>query len=210
MLFRSQSTNKDFHHKNLTDSNGRRLSGKVELPRRFRELLFRLIVELQPSAIVHYGPALGVNLAALALGNKVSPVYLISEEQQYELFIDELLQVEGITNIHYAKENQVPLIRPEFFFVNYPDNADRSRAIIGNCINTHGDNDVVIFRGIHQSKEMEMIWQQMIDSKSVRLSLDLFEIGIAFFRKGLQKENFIYRFIGFTLQPESNLTYEGK
>jgi len=70
---------------------------------------------------------------------------------------------------------------------------DLSQRLIQNYINQHNEDGVLIIRGIHESKEMEMIWQETIACESVRVSLDLFGIGIILFRKGLQKENFILK-----------------
>jgi hypothetical protein len=52
----------------------------------------------------------------------------------------------------------------------------------------------MIIRGIHRSAEMENIWQEVIKEKKVKVSLDLYEIGILLFRKKLQKQHFILRF----------------
>ena len=59
-------------------------------------------------------------------------------------------------------------------------------------INTHS---ILIFDGIHDSKEMEASWEKIKMHKEVKLTIDLFELGIVFFRQEqLEKENFIIRF----------------
>ena len=109
-------------------------------------------------------------------------------------FSKELLKDSSISNIYFFPENSVFSVTPEFLIVNYPDDPDKSRSILQNCLNLHGDNDVLIIRGIHESKTMENIWRELITNESVRVTLDFFEIGMALFHKGLQKENFIHRF----------------
>jgi hypothetical protein len=52
----------------------------------------------------------------------------------------------------------------------------------------------VIIRGIHESNRMESIWKDLIKNSRVRVSLDLFEIGIAIFSEKLQKEDFVLKF----------------
>ena len=95
---------------------------------------------------------------------------------------------------NFFNENSSTLIKGEFIIINYPFDPVLSRKVFQTCLEIHGEDDVVIIRGIHESKEMEAIWQEMIQCESVRVSLDLFEIGIALFRCRLQKENFIQRF----------------
>ena len=54
---------------------------------------------------------------------------------------------------------------------------------------------ILIFDGIHDSKEMEASWETIKIHKEVKLSIDLFKLGIVFFRQEqLEKENFIIRF----------------
>jgi len=59
-------------------------------------------------------------------------------------------------------------------------------------INTHS---ILIFEDIHNSKEMEASWEQIKMHKEVKLTIDIYKLGIVFFRKEqLEKENFIIRF----------------
>jgi hypothetical protein len=52
----------------------------------------------------------------------------------------------------------------------------------------------MIIDNIHQNEKKEIIWRQILEHNSVRVSIDLFYIGIVFFRKEQAKENFIVRF----------------
>lgn len=183
-----------YQYFNLATSKTRKLYKKVELPLRYMKVVFRLISDFKPSGLINYGPALGVNLAAMAMANNYSTVYQIVDDPEYTLFTAELLKDSAINNIYFLSENSIPPIHPEFIMINYPNNPDQSRNIVQRCLSRHEDNDLLIIRGIHESKEMETIWQEMIGSNCVRVSLDLFEIGIVLFRKGLQKENFILKF----------------
>jgi len=59
-------------------------------------------------------------------------------------------------------------------------------------VNTHS---IVIFENIHNSKEMETSWENIKMHKEVKLTIDVYKLGIVFFRKEqLEKENFIIRF----------------
>lgn len=183
-----------YHQFNLPPSNPHRLYRKVELPLRYGKVVFRLIREFKPSSAINYGPALGANLAVMAMANNDGTVYQLINDQTYELVSKELLKVLAISNVRFFYEDAAPSVNPEFIMINYPGNPDKSRNVVQKCLGLHGEDDVLIIRGIHESKAMESIWQEVISIESVRVSLDLFEIGILLFRKGLQKENFIQRF----------------
>ena len=178
---------------NITD-HPRKLSKKLELPRRFHEMIFRLIREFKPAAIIHYGPTIGINSGVMALANPLTPVYQITEDHIYDLLAQDLLMDPGLTNLCFLPQDSVPPVRPEFVMINYPENPERNKILLQRCIHENGENDLIIIKGIHHSKEMEEIWKEMTLHTSVRVTLDLFETGIVLFRRGLQKENFILRF----------------
>jgi hypothetical protein len=53
----------------------------------------------------------------------------------------------------------------------------------------------MVFDDIHWSKEMEETWEEIKKYSSVTLTLDLFFIGLVFFRKEQkEKEHFVVRF----------------
>jgi len=178
----------------LSANKPRKIYEKLELPRRYHAMIFRLIREFKPSALIHYGPTLGVNSAVMALANSLTPVYQSTNHPSYDLFTQKLLLDSEIANLCFLTDSSWPSIRPEFVLINYPENPEYTRKILTNCFTGYGENDLIIIKGIHQSKEMESIWNELILHNAVHVTLDLFECGIALFRTGLQKENFILRF----------------
>jgi hypothetical protein len=57
------------------------------------------------------------------------------------------------------------------------------------------DQTILIFDDIHWSSEMEKAWEEIKADPRVTLTIDLFYIGIVFFRQEqLEKENFTIRF----------------
>lgn len=54
------------------------------------------------------------------------------------------------------------------------------------------ENDIVIIEQIHKNQQHELFWEHMIRQTNTSLSIDLFEIGILFFRKDfLVKQHFV-------------------
>jgi hypothetical protein len=54
---------------------------------------------------------------------------------------------------------------------------------------------MVVFDDIHWSSEMEQAWSQIIADPRVTMSIDLFFIGLVFFRKEFRvKQDFAIRF----------------
>ncbi len=179
---------------NLSVSKSGNLYRKIELPLRYSKAVFRLIQYFQPENIFYFGPTLGVNLLIASQANPKSTVYHIDEDTKFQSFASELITKYNELSIKYLCEDPPPLVKAEFCFVNCPFDPVLSGKIVHKRINEHGIDDVLIIRGIHESKEMEDCWLGLTASTEVRVTLDLFEIGIALFRKGLQKENFTLRF----------------
>ena len=181
-----------FQHYSL--SHSRKLYQKIELPNRYAKVVFRLIREFKPSSILSYGPTLGVSLALMAMANRNNPIYQVVADPEDEVFSKELLRNSGFSNILFLPEDVGLTVIPDFVMINYPDCPEQLKLVIKNTLEKHSDDGVLVISGIHESKEMQKIWQEVIASECVHVSLDFFEIGIVLFRKGLQKENFIHRF----------------
>lgn len=181
-------------HLDYSSTEPGKLIKKTELPAKFGKMAFRLIREFHPSAVIHYGPSLGPILAAMALADNSVPVYQISDSPENDIFTAAFLKDSAFPNIHFLPCDSQFSVNKSFVLINYPDAPDRSRLLIQRLLALHGDDDVLIIRGIHQSKGMELIWQELIGSPLVHVSIDQFEIGIVLFRTGLQKENFIHRY----------------
>jgi len=179
---------------NLPLSKQGKIFKKIELPIRYGKVIFRLIKEFKPTSVLNFGPALGINLALMAMANRDTPVYQIINQSACDLFSRELLKDSTISNIHYLAENHKQQVSPDFIVINHPNDPKMSGSISQNFASSLGVNGVLIIRGIHESKEMEIVWNELIANVRVRVSLDLFEVGIALFRTGLQKENFILRY----------------
>ena len=167
---------------------------KIELRNKFGEMMLRLIREFQPSSVIYYGPGLGVNLAALALANNRIPVYCVAGNELYGQFVSALLVDLKISNLFTFNENNIPIRVHSFSIINYPDNPEKSKELIQAILANHGDDDILIINGIHQSVGMERVWNELVAKRKVRVTLDHFETGLVLFRKNLQKESFIHRF----------------
>ena len=179
---------------NLQPIKTRKLFDRIELPLKYGKLLFRLIREFKPSSVVYYGPSQGVNLATMAMADNLVPTYQVWLNPEQNLLPSRLLNDYAISNIIFPDQKSELKIHADFSVINFADNPEMSRKIVQKCLDTHADNGLLILRGIHQSIEMEELWNELISDSRVRVTLDLFEIGLVMFRKGLQKENFILRF----------------
>ena len=109
------------------------------------------------------------------------------------------------TNVFFCnvKTNEISEIKTQkniqsesfdFVFYNIKNNDSLTISEFINHLKYFHNNSIVAINNIHQSKEMEEVWRKIITQKEVTISVDLFFIGLVFFRKEQVKENFIIRF----------------
>jgi len=166
----------------------------VELGYRYGKLMLRLVREFKPSSVFYHGPTFGLNLLYLALADENIPVNTHTTDPVMNQLCKEAIENIPVNNVNLEFEETTPSCVQEFVFINLSFLPGEARNKILLKLKLGGDDDVMIIRGIHKSGEMETLWQEVIKEKKVRVSLDLYEIGILLFRKKLQKQHFILRF----------------
>ncbi len=62
------------------------------------------------------------------------------------------------------------------------------------CLKKIHNETVFVFDDIHWSEEMEEAWNEIKNHSKVRVSVDLFRMGLIFFKKELSYENYVIKF----------------
>jgi predicted O-methyltransferase YrrM len=62
------------------------------------------------------------------------------------------------------------------------------------CLAKATDNSVFMFDDIHWSRGMSRAWRKIKNDDRVTLTIDLFWLGIVFFKKDIEKQNFVIRY----------------
>ena len=185
---------RSFHEEENTGSNlsSCEIKKRHQLPERFDRLLFRLVNEFKPGEIAFFGSTFGVTLLALALADRRISIKAQVENDHYRSFCRRLVDVYELENIHIAESGIV--IPVDLMVIQHPMNPGYCDQILSQTLANTDFAGVVVICDIHHSQKMETIWNQHKTSETVRVSLDLFEIGILICGRGLQKEDFVLRF----------------
>jgi hypothetical protein len=123
----------------------------------------------------------------------------------YHLDSTFLSNIQSKANVFFCnlKTNEISEIKTQnniqsesfdFAFYNLKNNDNLTLSGFINHLKYFHNNSIVAINNIHQSNDMEEIWRKIITLKEVTISIDLFFIGLVFFRKEQVKENFIIRF----------------
>lgn len=69
-----------------------------------------------------------------------------------------------------------------------------TRVVIDRLVQKAGSDTILMLEGIYLNKGMKTNWNEIKIHPKVSVSIDLFDVGLVFFRTGQAKENFKIRF----------------
>jgi predicted O-methyltransferase YrrM len=187
-------------------SNKRRISDIARhslMPAKYGQLLFRLVNFFQPEIILELGSSLGVTTLYLALANKGASIVSIEGSDE--------IRARAKQNIEELNAGNVQLVQGDFAavlnevlpklnrldFVLFDGNHRKfpTLAYFEKCLEFAHTDSVFVFDDIHWSDEMLEAWEIIKMHERVTLSIDLFFMGIVFFRvEQKEKEHFVLRF----------------
>ena len=175
----------------------RLLDGKKYATRSRRKearLLYRLVRYLEPETVLTFGRLSALNTSALALGNLQTKVYL---EQRSDYL--ETLNAMGVVNVNLIRrdideEEQLERLNTGFVYYGLDDFGEDTWNNLEDGFGEVDEDTVLVFEGIHHSHRTEAAWEAIKASEDVSLTIDVFSIGIVFFRDGVEKQDFVLKY----------------
>lgn len=178
------------------------LAGNALKPARLAQLIYRLAAHFAPRTVLELGTCLGVTTAYLARAAAAARVISIEGCPETAAIASGNLEKLGVSNADLRVGNFDDVLPGvldsletlDFVFI---DGNHRKQATIGyflQCLPKLHENSVMIFDDIYWSKGMKEAWEYIKAHSEVTVTVDLFWIGLVFFRKGRQKEHFRIRY----------------
>lgn len=169
---------------------------------KFGQLLYRLASHFKPTTILEIGTALGISTAYLALGNPKAKMFsLEGNPESVKIAKQNLisLQIQNAEVLEGHFEHSLPLAldqleQIDLLFIDGNHQKIPTLSYFEQCIKKLGPNSLMVVDDIHWSKGMEAAWAQIKKHPDCRLCLDLFFMGLVFFRPELSKEAHRIRF----------------
>jgi predicted O-methyltransferase YrrM len=168
------------------------------------KLLFRIVNYFQPKSILEIGTSVGLATSAPSL-NDFARVTTLERCSKALAIAKEMFQFPNF-NLQQAKVNFVTAEISDFLKsqrLKYGDynliyfDGNHSKQAYLDCFElllpTITNETVWIFDNIHQSKEMEDLWELIKKNPKVTVTIDTFQWGLVFFRSEQVKEDFIVR-----------------
>ena len=172
-------------------------------PKRFGQLLYRMVKYYRPSIILELGTSLGITTAYMAKGNPDGKVISFEGAEEVLSVAESIFTELKLQNIRTIRGKFDDTLSPEadrlssvdFAFIDGNHRREPTIQYFNTLLQKTDNSSIIILDDIHWSKEMEEAWKYCKDHSSVTMSLDLFFIGILVFRKEIrEKQHFIIRF----------------
>ncbi len=166
---------------------------------RLGSLLFRLVLFTKPGNMLELGTSLGFSTAYQSCAARRTPFFSIEGCPETARLAAQHLRQVGVPAVHLLVgpfEEQLPGALKNFQQLDYLylDGDHRSGASLRyfeQCLELAHADSVFIIADIHWSKEMEQAWERMKKHPRVRISVDLYQIGLLFFREeAREKQHF--------------------
>ena len=172
-------------------------------PKKFSQLLFRIARYYKTRHIVELGTSLGITSSYLACSNEHAMLDTMEGAPSVASIAKNNFETIGLKNIRLHVGNfdeTLPLLLNELKQIDlaFVDGNHRReptvryfRQLLPAC---HNDT-IIIFDDIHWSEEMEQAWEEIKKDDRVSMTIDLFFIGLVFFKKEFRvKQDFVIRF----------------
>ena len=189
----------------MDKSNTRKLSSlikNVSSKKKYGRLLFRIVNYFKPENILELGTSLGIGTLYLAKARRASSVVTIEGDPSC---------------VHVAKMNFNDLKANNIFLINavfddvldevldkmdkvemaFIDGNHQGKFLLkyfNSIKERRTTKTVIIIDDINWSRDMNDAWQEIKKDKDVTMTMDIFQFGIVFFKKGKIKEDFMLYF----------------
>lgn len=171
--------------------------------KKLAQLLFRIVQYYKPHNIVELGTSLGITTAYIASANKSSELFTLEGAKNIAAIAKKNFERLGVQNVKLLQGNfddTLPqlLSQKQKIDLAYVDGNHRKTPTLSyfqQLLEKCTDQSILIFDDIHWSEEMEEAWKEIQQHNDVTLTINLFFIGLVFFKKDFKaKQHFIIRF----------------
>jgi predicted O-methyltransferase YrrM len=172
-------------------------------PARFGKLFYRMVRYYHIETVLELGTSLGLSTRYFAEAAPLNGVFTIEGAPALAQYTRNCLEQEGYQQVNLLEGNfdeLLPKVLPtlkgrKLIFVDGNHRYEATRQYFLQSLAFLDQDDVLVFDDIHWSEEMEKIWSEIKNHQQVACTIDLFFIGIVFFRKEFkEKQDFSIRF----------------
>lgn len=171
-------------------------------PARLGKLLFRLANHFKPATILELGTSLGLTTGYLGLARKTADLYTFEGCPAIAAQARKNFKTLGLENVQLVEGNLdqtlaqtlAQLEQVDFVFFDGNHRYEPTIRYFEQCLTKAHEGSVFILDDIYWSGEMAQAWKKIKQHPKVLLTVDLFHLGLVFFRTNQPKQHFTLRF----------------
>jgi predicted O-methyltransferase YrrM len=197
----------DFGAGSVIDKKNKRsvssIAKNAAKPKKFGQLLFRMIKYYQPKTILELGTSLGITTSYISFAKPDARLKTMEGSREIAEAAKRNFKSLDIRNIEIIEGNFDNILSSvvrglstfDFAFIDGNHRKEPTERYFKELLAKTNNDSILVFDDIHWSGEMEAAWKTIKNNAAVTCSIDLFFIGIVFFRKEFkEKQHFVIRF----------------
>lgn len=172
------------------------------VPKKYGVLLANMAAEFGDPLLIEFGTSFGISTMYLAGACPGSIVYTLEGCPEISEIAKENFKEEGFNNISVQTgsfDDLLPSIKklsgnPGLVFIDGNHHKDALINYFFQMSEISCDQTVIIIDDIHYSKEMEEAWNFIKQDENVTMTIDIWRMGMVFFRAGINHFDYIIRY----------------
>ena len=175
--------------------------------KKYAQLLYKIARYYQPAHIHELGTCLGITTAYLSKTNDHAVITTMEGAAEVASVAQTVFDNLRLNNIEIVRGNFDDTLpgfissyrqndkKLDFIFIDGNHREEATINYFKQLLPLIHNDSLMVFDDVHWSKGMENAWHTIIQHPSVSLSIDLFFVGIVFFKKEFkQKQHFTIRY----------------
>jgi predicted O-methyltransferase YrrM len=187
-------------HRKLRSAHG--FVRQSSVSEKYGRFLFRVSRWLGPRMIVELGTGLGISTMYLFSGSPDTPLHSIEGDKERAALAAQLIcrTCPGPVSIHWGQMEEkladiLPLLPPRFLaFVDGNHQYKPTLDYVGKLVERSGEEGIIIMDDIYWSVGMQQAWKEIVAWPEIRVSIDLFHMGVLLLREDLPKTEIKIKF----------------
>ncbi len=190
------------HTNKSTIKEVREIAKNVLKSPRLAQLIFRLVAHFEPKNLIELGTCLGITSLYLQKANPSARLITIEGCREIANVATKNFEISEAENIKLLVGNFDEVLpevlktelQVDFIFIDGNHTEEATLRYFDWILPKAYDKTVVVFDDIYWSEGMKSAWRIIKQHPQVSITVDLFWIGLVFFKKDQVKEDFKVRF----------------
>lgn len=171
------------------------------IKRRYGRILFNFASRYNGENILELGTSVGISTMYISLGAPCSKIISIEGCENLAGIAKENFSLSGINNVDIITglfdeclEGILKEFIPSMVFIDGNHRKEPTMRYFNTIKELIGPDSVIILDDINHSHEMREAWNEIKRDSQVSVSIDIFQMGFVFFRKGIVKQDFLIKY----------------